>query len=68
MHVIDLVVNDSWFIFLFFICLRQWFSTGGARPHSPGGARVGYRMGEKKKLEKKIGNFFLSLHYCHKKL
>ncbi len=35
--------------------LTQWFSTGG-RGHSPGGARVGYRM--KKKKKKTLANFF----------
>ncbi len=60
-------------IFFLMFALRQWFSTGGARP--PGGARTLSRGGasrlqdgRKKNLKKKLCKFFLSLNYCHEKL
>ncbi len=41
------------------VALNQWFSTGGGADTLPGGgARVGYRMGEKKKRKIKSANFF----------
>ncbi len=45
--------------------LTQWFSTGGARTLSRGGAS---RLQDKKINKKNTCKFFLSLNYCHKKL